>query len=76
MQRTQVSEEAKLKTRLEVNKTRKYGPFFGLLHPTIMDVKASTVSSLAVMQIELCGGLHGLADLARGIQVLRQTAMT
>ena len=53
----------------QVGKTRKYGPLFGLLHPTIMDMKVSPVSSTAVMQIELCGGLHGLADLARGIQV-------
>ena len=50
-------------------KTRKYGPLFGLLHPTVMDVKASPSGSAAVMQIELCGGVHGLADLARGIQV-------
>ena len=61
----------KLRDPLEVDKTRKYGPLFGLLHPTVMDMKASPVSSMAVMQLELCGGLHGLADLARGIQVPR-----
>ena len=51
----------------EVAKTATYGPMFGLLHPNVMDMKKS--ARLAAMQLELCGGLHGLADLALGIQV-------
>ena len=59
----------------EVEKTKTYGPMFGLLHPQVMDTKSSSVAApqpLAAMQLELCGGVHGLADLARGLQVLRR----
>ena len=54
----------------EVRNTREYGPYFGLLHPAIMEMK--TEGELSAMQLELCGGVHGLADLARGLQVLRR----